>query len=112
MNILDSTNGFFARAIKDNTLGNERVDHAIGISVVPDANGQPTMVTAVVLRMASIIVNEAHTMGFFVNTPTPSQDEVTVAVTRALADLRKMRDADLNIPQGAPGAATQGLILK
>lgn len=112
MNILDSTNEFVDRAIRDNTLGNEGVDHAVGLSIVPDANGQPTMVTTIVLRMSSVILGESHTMGFFVNTPVPDQQQINVAITKALADLRKMREADLNVPQGTPGAGTQGLILK
>ena len=108
MNILDNTSEYIDLAIRNNTLGAERVDHAVGLGIVPDASGQPTMVTTIVLRMDSIIINEAHTMGFFVNTPVPSQDEVNVAIGKALIDLRKVRDADLNIPQAAPGAERIG----
>lgn len=110
MDIIANTNEYVDRAVRDNTFGNEGVDHAVGLSIVPDANGQPTMVTTIVLRMSSVIVGESHTIGFFVNTPVPTQPEIDVAIKKALEDLRKMREADLNAPK--TGTGSQGLLLK
>lgn len=109
MNILEETTEFVSKAIRNYTLGQESVDYAVGLGVVPDAQGQLQMVTTVVLRMASIIVSEAHVIGFFVNTPIPTQAEIDTNINAGLLSLRKMRDADLNIPE--PGT-TSGLILR
>lgn len=112
MDILKNTNDLVAQAITNNSLSGEGVDYAVSLSIVPDANGQPTMVTTIVLRMDSIVLRQSHTMGFFVNTPIPTEDEVNTAIVKALGDLRKMRDADMNIPQTAPDGSPSGLILK
>ncbi len=109
MNILEETTEFVSKAVQNYTLGQESVDYAVGLGVVPDATGAPQMVTTVVLRMASIIVGESHAIGFFVHTPVPTQIEIDPHINAGLLSLRKMRDADLNIPQ--PGTAS-GLILK
>jgi hypothetical protein len=104
MNILDKTNEYVDKAIRNNVMGSEAVDHAVGLSLVPDASGQPTMVTTIVLSMSSVIIGQSHTMGFFVNTPIPTEKEIDQAIVKALGDLYKVREADLNISPRAPGA--------
>lgn len=111
MNILDSTNEFVAKAIMNNTLGGEGIDYAVGLGVVPDGNGQPAMVTTLVLRMSSIIINQEHTIGLFIPTPVPTEGQVEESVRNGILALRKSRDEESASAAKLTQSRPSGLIM-
>lgn len=93
MDLSPQINQALETAISKNAL-TDTVNYLVGLTVMPNEEGVPKVVTIITLTMNSTVLGEHYTAAFFVDTPVPTFDQLDGPVAAALEGMRQQKHAE------------------
>lgn len=91
MNLSSEVNEAIERAIGRHAQRGDQVGYVANLAVAADADGTPTVITAVALRLNSAFGGEHIVRAFFVDTPVPTFEQVERPIADLLTEMRVVR---------------------